>query len=502
MELKDEGLTGKILAWVERLGNRLPHPTTLFIMLSVGILGLSALLAWADYSATHPLTHKTITTNNLISVDGLHLILEKTVTNFTQFAPVGTVLIAMLGLGIAEKSGLLGCLLRIIVLNTPTRLLTPTVVFAGTLSSLAADAGYVILIPLAGYLFACANRHPVAGMAAAFAGVSGGFSANLMVGPVDAMLAGISTEAAGLVSTDHEVSILSNYYFMIVSTFLITLVASLVTDKLILPKMPDYSSSIAIDQQPLSYCERKGVRNAGLTAVVIGLLLLWATIPDSGILRNPETGELLKSPFIKGIVPILSLVSALCGIVFGITIKRYRSDKDIIVSMEDTMAMMAGYLVLMFFAAQFVSYFSWSNIGLITAIKGSALLNSLQLPSTLILFFFIIMAAGLNLLIGSASAKWAIMAPIFIPMFMLAGIAPEVTQASYRVGDSITNIITPLMPYFGVVVAFMQRYEKDIGVGSILALMLPYSVALLVCWSALFAVWLIFGLPFGPTAAH
>lgn len=497
MKLQPTSKVGQFLFKVEKLGNRLPHPTTLFILFAVITLGLSALFHWLEFSATHPVTGDTIHTKNLLSQEGLHLILQKTVTNFTGFAPVGTVLVAMLGLGIAEKSGLLGSLLKLLVLKTSQKIITPMVVFAGVLSSLAADAGYVVLIPLAGLVFQQAGKHPIAGMAAAFAGVSGGYSANLMVGPIDAVLSGISNEAAHLVDKSVDITILSNYYFIIASTFLITLLGTLVTERIVIPNLP-YQHQQEYDAETVHYAERQGLRNALIFTLVFVGALIMSTVPEGAILRDPETGSLTKSPFVSGIVAIISLWAALAGIIFGLTNHIFKNDKDIIKSMEDTMSMMAGYIVLMFFAAQFVSYFSWSNLGLITAIKGSAFLQSLDAPGTLLLVIFILFSAGLNLLVGSASAKWAVMAPIFVPMLLLSGIPPEATQAAYRVGDSSTNIITPLMPYFGVVYAFMQRHDNNLGIGSVLALMIPYSVCFLLVWTLFFAGWYSLSIPFGP----
>ncbi|MCG8312544.1 MAG: AbgT family transporter [Pseudomonadales bacterium] len=496
MELKPTGSVGQFLATVERVGNRLPHPTTLFILFAATTLLLSAIFYLLNFSAVHPVTEQTLTTKNLISQEGLHLILQKTVTNFTGFAPVGTVLVAMLGLGIAEKSGLLGSLLKLIVLKTSARLVTPMVVFAGVLSSLAADAGYVVLIPLAGLVFQQAGKHPIAGMAAAFAGVSGGYSANLMVGPIDAVLSGITTEAARMIDPTAELTLLANYYFISVSTLLITALGTLVTEKIILPRLP-YATAANSQHESLNFSERQGLKHAFIFTLVFVALLLIATVPEHAILRNPTTGSLTKSPFVSGIVSLIALWAAVSGIIFGLTTRAYRNDKDIIKSMEDTMSMMASYLVLMFFAAQFISYFSWSNLGVITAIKGSALLESLQLPGSVLLVVFILFAGFLNLMVGSASAKWAVMAPVFVPMLMLSGISPEVTQAAYRVGDSSTNIITPLMPYFGVVYAYMQRHDQSLGIGSVLALMLPYSLAFMLVWTVIFVVWYSLGIPFG-----
>ncbi|MGB3623839.1 AbgT family transporter [Ketobacter sp. MCCC 1A13808] len=496
--MADDSWHLRLLNRIELAGNRLPHPTALFIYFSLFVLALSWLLSFLGISAQHPTLNQTIIVTNLISQQGLHRILESTVTNFTQFAPVGTVLIAMLGLGIAEKSGLLAALLKRIVGNAKGKLLSATVVFAGVMSSLAADAGYVVLIPLAGIIFASAGKHPLAGMAAAFAGVSGGYSANLLVGPIDAVLAGISTEAAQLVDSSIEISVLSNYYFIIASTVFITIAGTWITEKVTLPALPSWAPTEAPVDNKVTLLERRGLRQAGIMFMVCVALIILGLVPDSGLLRDPETHSIARSPFVSGIVSLISLIAALSGIVFGVATGRYHRKGSVIEDMEATMATMASYLVLMFFAAQFINYFAWSNIGLILAITGANWLQNLALSPVLLLSIFILMSAFINLLIGSASAKWSLLAPIFIPMFLLLGIAPEQVQAAYRVGDSSTNIITPLMPYFGVVVAFMQRYDKDLGVGTIVSLMLPYSVMFLIFWSILFAIWMVSGFAFGP----
>ncbi|MEE2731724.1 MAG: AbgT family transporter [Pseudomonadota bacterium] len=488
------------LSHVETLGNRLPHPTTLFIWFCLLVLVLSWLLSHLGSSAVHPLDGSTVTVTNLLSQEGLHRILSQTVTNFTQFAPVGTVLVAMLGLGIAEKSGLLGALLNRMVAKAGGRALSAIVVFAGVMSSLAADAGYVVLIPLAGIVFASAGKHPLAGMAAAFAGVSGGYSANLMIGPIDAVLAGISTEAAQLIEPERQVSMLGNYYFIVASTFLITALGTLITEKVTLPALPAWHAAPAADSTAESSSDQaQGLRNAGLVLLACLVLIALGLAPEQGLLRGAE-GSISQSPLMKGIVTVISLVAALCGVVYGRSVQRYRNKGSVVQDMEDTLATMASYLVLMFFAAQFVNYFGWSNMGMVLAIKGANWLHALSLPPVFLLSIFILMAAFINLLVGSASAKWSLLAPVFIPMFLLLGIVPESVQAAYRVGDSSTNIITPLMPYFGVVVAFMQRYQKDLGVGTIMSLMLPYSMAFLLGWSLVFAVWVGFSIPLGPAA--
>ena len=490
--------TSRFLDRIERIGNRVPHPTLLFVYLCILVLLLSWLMATLGVTAVHPVSGDTIDVVNLLSKAGLHQILTHTVSNFTQFAPVGTVLVAMLGIGIAEQSGLLAAGMRGLVSLAPPSALTFFVVLAGVLSSLAADSGYVVLIPLAAALFAASNRPPLAGIAAAFAGVSAGYSANLAIGPLDAMLSGISTEAAQLIDSSAVVSAAANYYFMAASTLFVTLLATWITEKLTIPRLPTVLVATGTHSGPLLHGgEKRGLLAVGMVTAAMVLLLLAALLPEEGLLRG-DNGHILQGPFIQGIVTIIAFYFAIAGCVFGFVSGHFKSSRDVIESMEKAMGTMATYLVLMFFAAQFVNYFAWTHLGLITAIRGAELLQASQLGSSFILVLFVLMAALINLLIGSASAKWSLMAPVFIPMLMLYGIAPEATQAAYRIGDSSSNIITPLMPYFGIVVAFAQRYDSKAGIGTIMALMLPYSLALLVGWSALLALWLSLGWPLGP----
>lgn len=493
------GPGSRLLDTIETLGNRIPHPAFLFLYLALAVVLLSGLAAQLGWQAIHPVSGETITAFNLLSRAGLHLVLENTVTNFTHFAPVGTVLVAMLGIGIADQSGLLQAAMRALVVRAPDQALTFAVVFAGVLSSLAADAGYVVLIPLAAALFQASGRHPLAGMAAAFAGVSAGYSANLAIGPLDAMLAGISTEAAALVDANHTVSAAGNYYFMAASTLIITTLATWVTEYIVQPRLGEAAGPTAVlarEDDELSASQKRGLRAVAWLSVLCVALLGVGLAPAEGLLRS-DAGTLLDGPFIQGIVTIIALYFAAAGTVFGFVSGSFSEGGDVMKSMEASMASMAGYLVLMFFAAQFVSYFAWSELGLISAIRGAELLQAIGTNGNIILLLFVFLAATINLLVGSASAKWSIMAPIFVPMFMLYGIPPEATQVAYRIGDSSTNIITPLMPYFGIVVAFAQRYDPSAGVGTIVAMMLPYSLALLLGWSAILAIWLLLGWPLG-----
>ncbi|MBR9913088.1 MAG: AbgT family transporter [Gammaproteobacteria bacterium] len=490
----------RFLSRLEHIGNRLPHPAMLFVYLCGLVLLLSLLCALAGVSAVHPVSGDTVQAINLLNSVGLHKILTQTVTNFTQFAPVGTVLVAIMGIGIAEHSGLIGAVLRAGVTRAPAGLLTFIVVFAGVMSSLAADTGYVVLVPLAAMMFVAVGRHPLAGIAAAFAGVSGGYSANLLIGPLDVILAGLSSEAAHLVDAEYEVSAAGNYYFIVVSTLLVSVVGTWVTERLVEPRLAEHKLTAHNEApaQGLTPEEKRGLIVVALFSLGFAVLLLWGLVPADGLLRDPETGSVLKSPFIRGIVVIIAVYAGLAGILFGRSSGKWKSSSEFVLAMERSMVTMAGYLVLMFFAAQFVSYFSWSQLGVIAAINGAQLLQVLQLPPTLLLLVFVFMAAAINLLVGSASAKWALIAPIFVPMLMLLGIAPEATQMAFRIGDSATNIITPLMPYFGVVVAYAQAYDKSVGIGTIMVTMLPYSVMFLLSWSLLLLLWLWFGWPLGP----
>jgi aminobenzoyl-glutamate transport protein len=497
------GRLGRILNGIERLGNRLPHPALLFAWMALGVLVLSAAASFGGLSAIHPVTGETISAVNLFSGEGLRRIVSGTVSNFTGFAPLGTVLVAMLGIGIAERSGLIDALLRRLVLAAPQRALTFCVVLAGVLSSLAADSGYVVLIPLAALVFRAAGRHPLAGIAAAFAGVSAGFSANLLIGPLDAILAGLSTEAVQLVDPTYEVTAAGNWWFIIVSTLLISITAAVITDRITEPRLAPTlpGAEVTGPDRPDAGLEAAGLRAAGIATLVLLGLVLWAVLPEAGVLRDPDTGSVLRSPFISGIVVIIAFWAAVSGIAFGRKAGTFSNGADVIEGMEQTMGTMAGYLVLMFFAAQFVAWFGWTNLGVILAIAGAEGLRAID-PGTLpLLLMFIVVTATINLFIGSASAKWAIMAPVFVPMLFLVGISPESTQMAYRIGDSVSNIITPLMPYFALVVAFAQQHDKRAGIGTIIATMIPYSVALLITWSALLTVWVLFDLPLGPGAS-
>jgi len=489
----------RFLAVIEKGGNALPHPATLFALLAVVVVLLSALTAQFDLVVPHPSTGAEVRPVNLLTVSGLHRILTGLVTNFTSFAPLGVVLVALIGLGVAEHSGLIGAALRFLVLSAPRRLLTLIVVFAGVMSNMASEIGYVLLVPLAALIFQAAGRHPVLGLAAAFAGVSGGYSANLLLGTIDPLLAGLSQEAARIVDPDYTVSPAANWYFMIVSTFMVTALGTLVTEVLLARRFPDTTTRRSDEPiQPLSPAERRGLLWALAATLSLTALVLAGTVPQNGFLRDAETGDLLNSPFLKGIVALIFAFGVITGVAYGVGAGTIRNDEDVIQGMSRSMATLGGYLVLTFFAAQFVAFFNWTQLGLIFAVQGAGVLRALNLPAIPLFVAFVLLTAAANLFMGSASAKWALMAPVFVPMFMLLGYSPELTQVGYRIGDSTTNIISPMMSYFALIIALLQRYEPRARIGTLVALMLPYSITFLVGWSLLLALWLTLGLPIGP----
>ncbi|WP_421789075.1 AbgT family transporter [Hyphobacterium sp.] len=504
----------RFLDAVEWLGNLLPHPVTLFAILAVGIVVLSGILGGIGLAVEDPRPAGTpgraddgmIRAVSLLSGDGVRRIFTGMTTNFTSFAPLGVVLVAMLGVGVAERSGLLSAAVRGMVLGVPRHVVTVAIVFAGIVSNTASEVGYVVLIPLAGAVFYALGRHPLAGMAAAFAGVSGGYSANLLIGTIDPLLAGITQEAANLIDPDYTVVATANWYFMIASTFLITAIGSLTTIFIVEPKLGKFEVEKAdpdiLDDrmlEPLSKDENKGLVWAGLALLGVLAVMAITLVPEWGILRNPETGDRINAPFFRGFVVWILIFFVATGFAYGRAVGTMKNDRDIIDAMAAALSSLGLYIVLVFFAAQFVAFFGWTNLGAITAVTGANFLQDTGLTGPVVFFLFILMCAFVNLMLGSASAQWAVTAPIFVPMLMLIGYSPEVIQAAYRIGDSSTNIITPMMSYFGLILAWATRYKSDLGVGTMIAMMLPYSIFFILTWSGFFFIW-TFGLdlPVGP----
>jgi aminobenzoyl-glutamate transport protein len=503
----------RFLDSVEWLGNLLPHPVTLFAILAIAMVLLSGLFAWIGLGVVDPRPEGAagrsedgmIRAVSLMDGEGIRRIFTGLVVNFTGFAPLGVVLVAMLGIGVAEKSGVLSAVVRGIVLGASRNMVTVAIVFAGVISNTASELGYVVLIPLAGAVYHSLGRHPLAGMAAAFAGVSGGYSANLLIGTIDPLLAGITEEAAQLIDPSYAVTATASYYFMFVSTFLVTIIGSLVSIYIVEPKLGRFDSSRAEPElleteiTPLSLKEKKGLKATGLAFAAVLVLMAVTLIPDWGILRDPETGDQLRSPFFTGFAVWILIFFLALGVAYGRTVGTIRNDRDVIDGMAKAMSTLGLYIVIVFFAAQFVAFFSWSNLGAITAVNGATFLQEMGLTGPTLFIGFILICAVVNLMLGSASAQWAMTAPIFVPMLMLIGYSPEVIQTAYRIGDSTTNIITPMMSYFGLILAWASRYDRDIGIGTMIAMMLPYSIFFTLGWMLLFFGWVFgLGLPVGP----
>lgn len=525
----------RFLDGVEWLGNLLPHPVTLFALLAVGIVLISGLLGWLGVAVEDPRPADArgvaedgmIRAVSLMNGDGVRRIFTSLTENFTSFAPLGVVLVAMLGVGVAEKSGLLSAAVRAMVLGAPRHLVTVAIVFAGIVSNTASEVGYVVLIPLAGAIFYALGRHPLAGMAAAFAGVSGGYSANLLIGTIDPLLAGITEEAAQLIDPEYTVNATANWFFMIGSTFLITLVGSLVTIFVVEPKLgaydPDRADPTILNKsmmESLSGPEKKGLGAAGLAFLAVLAVMAYTLLPDIGfpawipllsgasipevlpgwgVLRDPDTGDVMRSPFFSGFVVWILIFFVVTGYAYGRVAGTMRGDRDVIDAMAAALSSLGLYIVLVFFAAQFVAFFGWTNLGAITAVTGASFLQDTGMTGPALFFLFILMCGVINLSLGSASAQWAVTAPIFVPMLMLIGYSPEVIQAAYRIGDSTTNIITPMMSYFGLILAWATRYDKNLGVGTLIAMMLPYSIFFMLTWSGFFFLWtFVLNLPVGP----
>jgi aminobenzoyl-glutamate transport protein len=487
---------------VERVGNRLPDPAALFAVLLLLVWISSAVLASVHFNEVDPRTNQPITINNLLTGPALAHFLATMVPTFLAFPPLGLVLVAMLGVGVAQRSGFIAAALKALLNITLKNLLTPVVILAGVLSHTAGDIGFLLVIPLAGTIFQAAGRHPIAGIAAAFAAVAGGFSANLIPSSVDPLLQGITQSAAQLIDPARRINPLCNWYFTAASSFLILILGWYLTDSVVEPRL----SRIAVDSntcevaysQTLSRQERRGLV-AGLIVVALGLAVLSVIcLPAQSPMRSPQ-GQLstADAPLMQAIVPLMFLMLVIPGATYGFVSGSLRDSGDLIEGMTAGMAAMSQYIVMAFFAALFIAAFGQSNLGVLLAMKGASLLKAVALPNTLTIVGFIVFTAFADLLIGSASAKWALLAAIFVPMFMQVGISPELTQAAYRVGDSTTNIVAPLNPFFPLVVVYCRSYVKGSGIGSLISLMLPYCFVFLTLWTVLLVAFWALGLPLG-----
>lgn len=507
---KKGSLYNRWLGGIEKVGNKLPHPIALFAAFAIGIIIISAICGALGVSATGELISNgelqetTVTAVSLLTKEGLTYMLTSAVDNFTNYAPLGMVLVAMLGIGVAEQSGLINTLLKSAVKVTPAKWITPAVVFLGVMSNIASDAGYVILIPLGAMIFRAYGRHPMAGFAAAFAGVSGGYSANLLVGSLDPLLSGIAQAAVSDIDPNYQVSVMGNFYFLFVSTFLITILGTFVTNKIVEPRLGKYDNNLSENEDhsltTISDLERKALRKAGIaTLIYVGIVVI-ACLPADSFLRN-ENGAIFgnpSSPFLNSIVLLITLLFFIPGVFYGKTVGAFTKENGVCNALSKSMSSMGSFLALAFVASQFINYFNYTKLGTIVALVGANFLDRIQIGLIPLMIIFVLFSAFMNLFMGSASAKWNILAPVFVPMFMQLGYAPELCQLAYRIGDSATNIITPMMTYFAVILAFAQRYDKKASIGTITATMIPYSVVFLIGWTVMLIIWLALAIPIGP----
>ena len=502
----------RFLDVVERVGNMVPHPVVIFLILIAIVIVLSAILGVVGTAVTferiNPETHKVETAataiRSLLTADGIRFMYESLVPNFMSFTAVGLMIGAMIGAGVAEESGLVGALIRKLVLVSPAWALTYILAFVGIISSVAADAGYLVLIPLAGIAYLSVGRHPLAGLALGFAGVAAAFTVNMLIKPLDAVLVEFTNDAARLVDPSKTIGLASNLWFSIASVLLLTVVIAFVSDRVVAPRLgayrPDESVGGSADEKhgALSAAESRGLNFALIGLIALAVVFGFLTLPSGAPLRNPETGELIgNSPFMNGLIAFIMLAFLVTGWAYGVGAGTVRTLTDVIKAIEKAVTGLGGTIFLFFVLSQFVAYFTYTNMGTVMALSLSEVLRSANIGALPLLLGFIVVVAVIDLLLTGAIAKWAIFAPVFVPLLMKLGVEPEAVLAAYRVGDSPMNAITPLNAYFALVVGFAQKYDKSAGIGTIVSMMLPYVVSIFVLWTALFAVWKVLGLPWG-----
>jgi aminobenzoyl-glutamate transport protein len=495
------GIISRYLDKIEQLGNKLPDVITLFLLIILFVLITSKIAASLGLTAVNPVTKETIKAVDLLSKDGIIRILTEMVTNFTSFPPLGLVLVVMLGAGLAESTGLLEAVMKKIVFNAPQKWILPIIVFVCMLGHAAADAAFIVMPPIAALIFLMVGRNPLVGLAAAYAAVAGGFSANIIVSVLDVTLASFTEPAAQIIDKDYIGNPTMNYYFMVASTIMLIPVTTIVTTKIVEPRLGNYNGNFMLPDKKeivITPEEKRGLKWAGIALLACIAILLILTIPENALLRDPKTGSLIVSPFMKSLVPIILSLFLFPALAYGIGAKVIRSDKDVASHLTKSMSGMGYYIVLAFVAAQMIAYFSWSNLGPIVAIKGAKLLESSGLDGLALLIIFIIFVALIDFLIASSTAKWAILAPVFVPMFLLLDYSPAFTQVAYRIGDSIINTITPMLPYFAILLTFAKKYDNNIQVGTLITILIPYTIAFGFFWILLFAIWYLLGLPLGP----
>ncbi|MDJ1089069.1 AbgT family transporter [Macrococcus caseolyticus] len=496
-KVKKKGFINRSLDIIEKSGNKLPDPVVIFISLCLIILFASFVTGKMGVSAKNPADGKVIEAMNLLTPEGIAKIISEAVNNFATFPPLGLVLVVMIGVGVAEKTGYFETLMKYTIEKTPRKIIVPMIILVGILGNAAGDAAPIVLPPIAAMVFIKLGYHPVAGLVMAYASALGGYSASLMIGMSDALIVSFTEPAAKLVDDSVPVNAVMNYYFLCVSTVVLLIAAWFVTVKITIPRFGAYKSDVHTAAEDVTPTERKAMIYANIALLIAMVIVTLLAVPENGLLRNAKTGSLIQdSPLMNGIVPIITVLFFVPGLVYGFVAGTMRSTKKFAEMLGDAMSTMGPFIVIVFFAAQMLAYFKWSNLGTIIAIKGA---EALQGQNGVVLILGVLaLSAFINMLIGSASAKWAIMAPILVPMLMLLGFHPAFTQVIYRVGDSITNPITPMMPYLPLLLSYAQRYVKDIGLGTLIAALMPFSVAFGIFWTILLIVWYLTGLPVGP----
>lgn len=495
--------TMKALKWIENAGNKLPHPFIMFIWLIVILVILSAVFGSMGVSVQHPAKDEVVAVNSLLTKDGLQYILANTIKNFSGFAPLGLVLSMMLGIGLAEQSGLMDSFMKRFILGAPEKLLLFTVFLIGICGNIASDAAAVVIPGLAGAIFYGAKKNPIVGIIAGYAAANAGFSANLIIAGTDVLLASITAESAKIIDPAAQVSPLVNYFFMAASTILLAIVGTWITSKIVVKIAGEYIPEGQIADQTkefnLGKKEIQGLRSAGLVTLIYWGIIVAALIPITSPLRG-DGGSIISSPFINGIVPLLLGWFIAIGIAYGQKVGTVKRSADVPKLMAKSIEGMSSYIVLVFVMAQFIGFFNWTNLGLVLSVKLADVLKAANFTGFSMVVAVILITMFINLFIGSGSAKWALLAPVFVPMFMMLDYSPAFAQVAYRIGDSTTNAITPLSPYFAIALGFMQKYKKDIGVGNFFSLALPYVLGFGIMWTLLLGVWYAMNLPLGPGA--
>ena len=495
-------LINRFLNIVEKVGNRLPDPSILFFLMCLGLAILTWIISFFSITVKHPGTGDTIAIKSILSSDGLSMILNDTVKNFSEFPALGLVLSVMLGIGVSEKTGYFDKLMIQVVHKAPKKIIVPVIILVGILGNAAGDAATIVLPPLTAMVFIKLGYHPIAGLAMAYASALGGFSANVMIGMSDALLYAFTEPAAKIVSDNVHVNVAMNWYFIAASIIVLLPAVYWVTMRFVIPRLGTYDTSnsdIKVDEENtgLTPEENKAVFWANISFFAMIALLIVLAIPQNSFLRNAKTGSLLNdAPIINGVGLIILILFLVPGLVYGIKMKVFHNSKDLGKMLADSMGSMSSFIVIVFFAAQLLAFLEWSNLGVIVAVKGASLLQGQN--GIVLILGIIILSALINLLIGSASAKWGILAPIFIPMLMLVGFHPAFTQMLYRIGDSISNPITPMMPYLPLLLSYAQKYDNNMKLGSLLSSLMPYTIILSIVWPLFMIIWYLLGWPLGP----